>query len=205
MNRQTTCQTCDHKYTPAPSKRAGRCPNCEHIARKGISIEGARAKKAKEYQQKMRERQAAKQPKPKTGYKIPKLSESGKKRLSSFEAMAAKIKKQIFDGKGHAECEGCAQYFASLDSSHKVPRSQSLALYDNPENIRLLCRDCHNKWEHGAVLQMIELRCFDQDMKYLFENDVERFWKIFFRMLDENNERPNGKLGRIIFRLEKLG
>ena len=135
--------------------------------------------------------------------KIAAMSDKGKIAARSVSKMKADAKTEAADG-NYVQCKGCKKHFQTIDASHKVPLSQSLALAANPENITLLCRDCHLKWENGTVQKLIELDCFVDDMRYLFDADPERFWKIFYRCLDEHEKKPTPKLGRVISKLETL-
>lgn len=177
------CEICSYEYVPAPSKRAGRCPNCEHIARHGKSIEDVRREKNKKYQlnskKRAEEKMKGKAPKQ---YTIPKFSKKGAQQANRVRAIKNELKHKHTEGEEYGQCEGCLRYFKGLDASHKVPLSQSIALASEPENIRLLCRECHNKWEHGTVHQIIQLECFEEDMLYLLDMDPERFWKIYYRL-----------------------
>lgn len=184
MANQIRCFECDHEYVPARSKRAGRCPNCEHIARHGVSIEQAKRDKQKQYRENSQRRAEEKMrlAQPKKSKPIPKFSAKGKRQAVEVAATKKQLKLEATDGQEYAQCEGCFGYFKGLDASHKIPLSQSSALASEPDNIRLFCRDCHNKWEHGTVEEMVQLDCFEEDMKYLLDMDPERFWKIYFRL-----------------------
>lgn len=146
--------------------------------------------------------------KPKSTYTIPKFSAKGKRQAVEVAATKKKVKTEALEG-GFICCDGCERYFDTIDASHKVPLSQSTDLASTASNLRLFCRRCHNKWEHGTVPEMIELNCFEEDMHFLLDMDPERFWKIFYRLLDEYNHCPVDKpyvekLGRIIGNLEKF-
>jgi len=198
-----TCDVCQYQYMPAKSKREQCCPNCAHIEKYGESIFAMKKRKQKEQHEKWRKKAQEKRklnpPTPRP--KIAMRSEKGKVIARKVAEMKAEVKMEALDGE-YAECKGCGRHFQTIDASHKVPLSQSLALAANPENITLLCRDCHMKWENGTVPQMIELDCFVDDMHYLFDMDPERFWKIFYRCTDEWEKSPTPKLGRIISKME---
>ena len=182
-NQQIKCSDCDYVYMEAKSKRINPCPNCEHLERHGISLVDAKKKKQQQQQQASRKRTEEKMRlKPPKNYAIPKFSKKGKVQANRMAAMKNELKHAHTEGQEYGQCEGCLQFFKGLDASHKVPLSQSIALASEPENIRLLCRECHNKWEHGTVHQIIQLECFEEDMLYLLDMDPERFWKIYYRM-----------------------
>lgn len=200
-----SCDACNYQYIPAKSKREQRCPNCEHIKKHGESIFATKKRQQKEQQEKWRKKAREKQrlnpPAPRA--KISAMSEKGKVAAKKVSEMKAAAKLEAIEG-DYVQCKGCNRYFQTIDASHKVPLSQSISLAANPENITLLCRDCHMKWENGTVPKLIELECFVDDMHYLFDMEPERFWKIFYRCLDEYEKKPTPKLGRIISELESL-
>jgi len=200
-----SCDVCRYQYIPAKSKREARCPNCEHIKKHGESIFAEKNRKQNEqrmkWQKKAIDKQRLKPPQPRP--KIAAMSEKGKIAARKVSEMKAEAKTEAADG-NYVQCKGCKRHFQTIDASHKVPLSQSLALAANPENITLLCRDCHLKWENGTVPKLIELDCFVDDMRYLFDADPERFWKIFYRCLDEYGKSPTPKLERIISKLESF-
>lgn len=196
------CDKCNHKYAPAKSKRVNACPNCVHIEKHGESIKDAMRRKQAEQQEKWRKKAAERQKsKPRT--KIPAMSAKGRKKAVAVAEMKRELKEDAAEGE-FVQCQGCSRHFKGIDASHKVPLSQSIALSAEAKNVTLLCRDCHNKWEHGTVMQMIELECFVEDMHYLFDMDPERFWKIFYRCLDEFEKTGNKKLGTIIIKMESF-
>jgi len=166
------CPTCNYQYQPAPSKRLKTCPNCAHAAKYGETIF---EKKWREY----REKQKATPPK---RYAIPSRSEKGKRKEAEIQAAKSKLKSEARDG-AFTECGGCGKYFKRVDGSHKVPVSQSGKLAAVPENIRLLCRNCHTVWENGTVPELIKLRCFLEDMEYLAMYDWKRFFRLYCRVV----------------------
>jgi hypothetical protein len=135
---------------------------------------------------------------------IKQFSKKGAIQASQVAATKKKVREDAAEGEEFARCEGCYGYFKGLDASHKVSLARNSELAADPSNIRLFCRECHLKWESSVASEMVELRCFEEDMAYLLDFDPERFWKIFHRLLDEQNARPTAKLGAIIGRLEKL-
>lgn len=198
-----TCPDCKYQWVPALSKRVIACPNCLHKERTGESLVDYKKRKARESLEASRLRAKAKADAIQKS-NIPQRSEKGRKLAALVVATKAKLKDEHSDGEEYARCEGCHQYFKGLDASHKVSLARSLALAADPDNIRLLCRDCHNKWESSVASEMVQLKCFEDDMGYLLDFDPERFWKIFHRLIGDNNQKPTPKLEAIIRRLEKL-
>ena len=193
------CDDCNYEWIQAKSKRVVCCPNCEHIEKHGESIFAMKKRKQKEQAEKWQKRAQEKRKAnpPAQRARIEQLSAKGKIKARQVAQMKREVKMDAAEGE-YVQCRGCDRHFQTIDASHKVPLSQSLALAANPENITLLCRDCHNKWEHGTVPKMIELKCFVDDMHYLFDMDPERFWKIFHRCLDEYGKAPTLKLKAVI-------
>lgn len=197
-SQQIQCPDCDYKYVIAKSKRSNPCPNCLHFNKTGMYLLDAKKKKQHEQQIQSKKRAQEKMKlKPAKEYAIPKFSKKGKVQANRVAAMKIELKQQAAEGE-FTKCEGCGQYKKGLDASHKVPLSQSIMLADEPSNIRLLCRDCHNIWEHGTVEELINLYCFTEDMEFLFDNDRERYWKIYFRIGDYAKQNPSKELTRII-------
>lgn len=198
------CPDCNHRYPIAKSKRVQTCQNCKSIEQTGISLKEIARQKAKESMERSLLKSKAKQDlKPKTTSVIPARSAKGARQDREVAATKTKLKREALEG-GHIECQGCGGYFKGIDGSHIVPVSQSSALASDPANITLLCRSCHNLWEYGDAHEMIELKCFVRDMRYMFHNDTARFWNIHFRLVEEYNLRPTPKLYRVISKLEKF-
>ena len=201
----TTCPECSFTYRIAPSKRTNPCPNCLSIQRTGETLQDKACRKAKAAMERSRIKSHEKQkanPKQKTP--LPKFSEKGARQAREVARVKVKVKTEAADGQSFVECAGCGGFFSGLDGSHKVQLSKSSELASDANNIRLLCRGCHSKYGEGSVQEMLELKCLVDDLKYLFDFDPERFWKIHFRLVDEYNVRPTPKLERVLSKLEKF-
>ena len=201
----TICPECTFLYQLAPSKRVSPCPNCASIEKTGKSLKEIALEKHRESMERSRLKSKAKSDlRPKTVYVIKNRSAKGAKQEREISKTKTEMKRKATDT-GFAQCEGCGGFFKSLDASHIIPLSQSSELASIPGNIRLLCRCCHNAWEgNGTVAELIALKCFLPDMRYLFENDKSRFYNILDRLLREYNARPTPKLGMIFDKLERL-
>lgn len=199
-----TCPECTYQWVPAKSKRLVFCPNCRHLEVTGETLVDMKKRKAKEQAAAAQERAKLKAKASRKSHLIKQYSEKGKRQALQVTATKKLIREEHSDGEEFARCEGCHQYFRGLDASHKVSLARNSELAADPDNIRLLCRDCHLKWESSVAVDMIELKCLEEDLAYLLDFDPERFWKIFHRLLDEQSLRPTAKLGAIISRLEKL-
>ena len=200
----TTCPTCKEPIRIAPSKRVQVCKNCLSIARTGKSIKEIAREKHRESMERSRLKAIEKERlKPKAVRAMAKFSAKGAKQALEITKTKIELTEAALDG-GFFFFEGCGGFFDTIDRSHKIPLSRSSELAAIPGNIRLFCRACHIRWESSNALQMIELRCFVEDMAYLLDNDPERFWKIHFRLVDEYLVRPTPKLGSMISKLEGL-
>lgn len=199
-----TCPNCSYIYQHAPSKRVQLCPNCVHKERNGEYLTDVRRRKAKESMERSRQQSAKKQAlKPKIEYKIPKLSEKGKQQAKEVSATKIKLKADAKDG-DYTECQGCKKSVKQIQGSHKVPLSRSIALASEAENIRLLCGECHDAWEHLKLPEALDLRCFLEDMRYLFRVDNGRFWRLFQKVLDHHGKSPTQKSEMVISKIEKF-
>ena len=172
-----------------------RCPNCAHVAKYGITIFEAKMRKLKEAR--IRAAAKARLAVPLRKEAIKKASRKGRAQALAVSKMKRGVKAGAIDG-GYVECAGCGGKFDTIDASHKVPLSQSAALAADPENISLLCRGCHNKWEHGAVGEMVRLRCFVNDMRYLLDKDPRRYWRRYFAVVDEDDLCSTPRLREVI-------
>ena len=200
----TTCPACSLPIQFAPSKRVQVCKNCLSIAKTGKSLKEIAREKHRESMERSRLKSQERQDKkPKTAYVIKNRSVKGAKQEREISKTKTELKRAAIDG-SFCECEGCGNFFDTIDASHIVPVSQSSALASNPKIMSLLCRGCHTDFEHGPVPQMIELKCFVRDMATMFEFDNSRFWNIFYRLRDEWLLRPTPKLSVVLDKLEKL-
>lgn len=200
----TRCETCNYKYLPAKSKRVSTCPNCACYEKTGEYLVDKLKRKAKGNMAKSRERAKAKMAlKPKQAHKIKQQSKKGAQQAREVTKVKREVTEAALDG-GFIECQGCGSFFDTIDRSHKVALSHSGTLASDPDNLRLLCRSCHMKWESMDAQQMIELDCFLEDMHYLLDMDTERFWKRYHKILDEHELRPTPRLGRTISQIEKF-
>lgn len=104
---------------------------------------------------------------------------SKKQSLSNYKMKEVKdnISQQAID-RDEYYCKGCGLGGVNLDRSHNVSISSNKSLQHDPNNITLLCRSCHEKWESGNYVKMSSLLCFSQIMNYLYDSDKTAFWKI---------------------------
>lgn len=71
-------------------------------------------------------------------------------------------------------CKGCGSG-SEIDKSHILSIGQRKDLELVEENIQLLCRRCHVKWEGGIIHQMISLHCFRENLLFIRRYDRNRY------------------------------
>lgn len=180
------------------------CKNCLSIERTGFALKEIAREKQRELSERSRMKAKAKQDlKPKKTYTIKNRSEKGAKRENEVKATKQKLKQEAKQD-GWIECQGCGRFVKQIDGSHKIPLSRSIALASEKENIRLLCGECHPVWENMTLPEVVDLRCFLEDMSYLHRADYGRFCRLFQKMLDFHEKTPTPKVGRAIKGIEKF-
>ena len=65
-----------------------------------------------------------------------------------------KTQRRILETREHC-CAGCGRYDLKLTFSHRIPRSRRIDLLTDPENIDLMCLDCHDKVKTGKYNELI--------------------------------------------------
>lgn len=77
-------------------------------------------------------------------------------------------------------CWGCGNAKGGLDKSHILSVGQRKDLELIKANINLFCRKCHNDWESGDLIKMLNLNSFEKDLQFIKENDT----KVYNKLLD---------------------
>lgn len=75
-------------------------------------------------------------------------------------------------------CWGCGNGSTGLDHSHILGVGQRKDLELDPENMNLFDRTCHDAWESGDIMRMLDLNTFEKDLEYIEVNDDKRYWDI---------------------------
>jgi 5-methylcytosine-specific restriction endonuclease McrA len=175
--------------------------SCMFELKRGITQkEHAKIEKAKS-DERAKERQKAKSVTPSVTAKINKMSEKGAKKQK--EIRAAKIK--VMDaakGNGVLGCVNCGS--PDYQNSHIVPISVNMKLASDPNNISLLCGNCHFLWENGTIDKVIEMSNFLDDARYLHDNDYRRFSWLFAKVLDYEAATGDKFAASIIRKMEKF-
>ena len=84
-------------------------------------------------------------------------------------------------------CSGCGRYDVHLSHSHIVPRSHNTSLITDPNNITYHCLSigehtgCHDIWEHGELRDKKHLLDFENNMKYIRDNDILYYNKLIYK------------------------
>lgn len=176
-----------------------RCQECE-IKR--------RTEKGKEYYEKAKlrakEKQASKKPEPQQArQKINHFSKKGKIAHDELTEVKREIRQQAQD-MDNRFCRGCGRGDVGLDCSHILSVKQRPDLANDKHNINLLCRRCHEKHESFDIKLMLELRCFESDMRYTYAHDEQKFNKVLFKLLDYVEKYNDSKAKKILERVEKF-
>ena len=83
---------------------------------------------------------------------------------------------------GTYQCSGCGRGDEWLDRSHILSVKQRKDLELVEENIDLLCRSCHEKWESGNIVKMMSLNCWSRYIEYIRMNDEQKFYKLKYKV-----------------------
>lgn len=75
-------------------------------------------------------------------------------------------------------CEGCLKSFNNLDVSHIIAKSLRKDLEKEKSNMNMLCRNCHEIWEHDKKNGAKRLHCYQHNMDYIKRVDELYFNKL---------------------------
>jgi len=168
-----------------------RCKSCQNaITRHKAEVYTERAKA------RAKEKQANKKP-------VQYFSQKGK----AIHDQLTEVKKQIrieADNLDNRFCMGCGRGDVGLDCSHILSTKQRPDLQFDKHNVNLLCRNCHLKHESFDIKLMLELKCFESDMKYIYAHDQQKFNKVLFKLLDYIEKHDDSKAKRMLERVEKF-
>lgn len=139
-------------------------------------------KKQKEYQNRAIERQKAKilTTTPKKKLPIPQRSLKGIEQHKELLKVKHEVRQAAFDNDEYY-CKGCGKA-TGLDCSHNVGVGQTSELSKDYDNLVLLCRLCHIKYESNDPKLMNELLCIDLILEYLRINNPERYYKKMYKL-----------------------
>ena len=204
MNKETKTKKCSdcQEAKPADTKHffpfdsegkylQKRCQVCE--AKRRVA-------KGKEYydrsKARAKEKQANKKP-------IQHFSQKGKAIYDQLNGVKKQIRAEA-DNLDNRFCRGCGRGDVGLDCSHILSTKQRPDLQFDKHNVNLLCRNCHLKHESFDIKLMLELKCFESDMKYIYAHDQQKFNKVLFKLLDYIEKHDDSKAKKILERVEKF-
>lgn len=120
-----------------------------------------------------------------------KINQTTKKKITKtttqkrIREKEVKEKLKILKSKIHLEnqqwmtyhCVGCLAngYTTHLDCSHILSIGQRKDLELLKDNIQLLCRLCHTKWESSSIPKMTDLLCFESNLSFIKKHDNYRY------------------------------
>lgn len=96
-------------------------------------------------------------------------------------------------------CEGCGNAPGGLDKSHILSIKQREDLQLDKKNLNLFCRDCHLDWESNDIERMVNLNCFESNLKYIKENDIIRYNKLITKIEEYLEKNESEKMSKILF------
>lgn len=176
------CSECK-KDTIIVNRTKWLCDDCNFSRlHKGKSREDVAKEKQKENQLKMRENTLksiethSDSFKQKQRFKIKQTTS----KQASLNQKLSQIKNEIaLEAIQNDEyfCKGCGSS-SEIDKSHILSIGQRKDLELVKENIQLLCRRCHIKWEGGNYSKMSSLWCFNDNLEYIKKVDLGKYHKI---------------------------
>lgn len=107
-------------------------------------------------------------------------------KIKQITTRKAKVRKELGLVKAAVEsrdcgiCLGCAGIGG--DKSHILSIAQHQALELMEENIQLLCRECHMKWESWNVEKMTSLLCFEDNMRFIETHSTSTFYRVCYKI-----------------------
>lgn len=127
-----------------------------------------------------------------TKIKVNKPPTTAAKRESVIKTKLQDLK-ALISNKAQSEdryyCWGCGKSEGPLDRSHIVSVRENKSLELCEQNINLLCRSCHIKWESGEIEKQMSLNCFESDLTFIKKNDNIRYQKFLSKITDLKNKK----------------
>lgn len=165
------------------NKKYNLCYECNfQRTHKGETLLEFQKRKQKEYQQKQLSK-----PGKKLVSKKPIKKQTAKESTikSKLSILKNEIRLEAIQN-GEYYCQGCGSA-DSLDCSHILSVSLYKYLELVKENIQLLCRTCHMRWEGSYIWEMMELLCFESNLEIIKKYDEIAYNKLFNAWQDELN------------------
>lgn len=199
-----TCTGCE-RQTYLVNRTRMQCADCNCKRLHGMTLKERQLSQWKAQQIRAKEKQKNKPPQYKPKQKIPFFSEKGRERHTTLTATKKEIWEQAVKENGWVACEGCGRGDQRLENSHILSVAQRKDLENDKNNINLFCNSCHCKHESFEIPQLLQLKCFEKDMRYIYEKDETKFNKILFKLLDFVEANPQNKTAvSVLNRLERI-
>ncbi len=174
------CSKCNHN--PIINQKYKLCDNCNYVRLHGETKQTVYSRNSSKNQ--LKKQKVTNVPQLKRTPLRTKVSPNADK----LKQLKDSITQKAIDN-GTYYCSGCGISDGHLDRSHILSVGQRKDLELVEENIDLLCRSCHEKWESGDVNKQIELNCFKKYVDFIYEHDSSKFWKMMGKMTKEIADR----------------
>lgn len=178
------CSGCD-KPKPIVNVKYNMCGDCNSLRLHGKYLGERKAEQVKKYQDKVRQNVGQNLGQKRAHYvqvKRQTTKEAGIK--SQLSIIKNEIRLEAVQNNEYY-CQGCG-HTGQLDCSHILAVGQFKHLELVKANIQLLCRDCHLCWESGSIEQQMTLRCFINNLVYIYFHDELHFNKFLTRIEEYN-------------------
>lgn len=184
MNTVIDCCSECGVVKPIVNKKRGLCDDCNftrlhHGKTKEEVYKERHAKKEKKFTQVKKFNFVDKIP------LVKKIKKTFIKKISNKKAAVEKELRVVYkkiDNDREPICEGCGRGDVPLSHSHLLSQYFRQDLITEEENIRLHCfgnyNSCHDKWERGAPVDLIEMKDFKENLEYIKEVDRGAYNKI---------------------------
>lgn len=183
------CNNCNTDKYIVNRKRM-LCDDCNHMRIHGETKQETQNKQHQKWLEKAKIREKAKPTKPQKNYTIKQSTAKNTAQKAELSKLKFSISEEALLN-GEYFCKGCGQSNGGLDRSHILSVKQRPDLELDPNNIDLLCRECHVNWESWNPFKMIKLFCFESYLSYIYKKDEETFFKIFCKMEDIIERKVN--------------
>jgi hypothetical protein len=167
------CKKCKKENTIVNNTHT-LCQECNHLRIHKKTIQETLLEQQQKQQQRERLKPIKKQ---KTTQQVRK--EQNTKQLLS--ELKKEIENEALDNDTYY-CKGCGASYLGLDKSHILSVGQRKDLELEKENIDLLCRDCHVKWESGDILKQSSLNCFERYLEYIKMKDTPKYYSLISKL-----------------------
>lgn len=169
---------CGSKYIVNMKYRL--CVNCNHERLHGETLVETTIRKSQVYNNNSLKKQQQTISKPAKIYHIPHSTSKKSKINEKLTQVKKEIELEAIQD-GTYYCKGCGSG-VGCDKSHILSIKSHPELELDKENIDLLCRDCHVKWESGDIVKMKSLLCFERYLEYIEKHDNFKYTQIIYKL-----------------------